>query len=194
MFWLISSCAGGGYRERRITTEECEEITDRNTIARRLGYSDFEANDSFRDDFCFDREYFRSAKPRTEDGGKLFIYPLPILRVIIIFVVFYWSIFTCTLISFTIQFYGIVIFRFEFVYFSVIFYLNLTRLWNYFYILSLNLWKNFFFWKFDFWKILTCVKFLVLFYFLPKIYLEYFISIWRNRMIFFIIRFLSCFY
>ena len=78
MFWLISSCAGGGYRERRITTEECEEITDRNTIARRLGYSDFEANDSFRDDFCFDREYSRSARPRTEDGGKLFIYPLPI--------------------------------------------------------------------------------------------------------------------
>lgn len=75
MLWLISSCAGGGYRERRITTEECEEITDRNTIARRLGYSDFEANDSFRDDFCFDREYSRSARPRTEDGGKPFIYP-----------------------------------------------------------------------------------------------------------------------
>lgn len=88
MLWLISSCAGGGYRERRITTEECEEITDRNTIARRLGYSDFEANDSFRDDFCFDRECSRSARPRTEDGGKPFIYPLP--RRIIIFVVFCW--------------------------------------------------------------------------------------------------------
>ncbi|CAD1477154.1 unnamed protein product, partial [Heterotrigona itama] len=57
----------GSYRERRITTEERDEITERNVIARRLEYSDFEANDPFRgDDFCFDREYspYAASKPR----------------------------------------------------------------------------------------------------------------------------------
>ncbi|KZC12046.1 hypothetical protein WN55_03126 [Dufourea novaeangliae] len=53
------SCAGGSYLERQDATEEYDEITSRNPIARRLEYSDFEGNGSFRNvgDFSFDREY-----------------------------------------------------------------------------------------------------------------------------------------
>lgn len=74
---VLISYAGGSDRERRITTEECEEITNRNPIARRLEYSDFEANDSFRDDFCFDREYFgrTSFKREPDDRGKWSFFP-----------------------------------------------------------------------------------------------------------------------
>ncbi|CAL7935349.1 unnamed protein product [Xylocopa violacea] len=67
------SYAGGGYRDRRIAMEECEEITSRNPTARRLEYSNFEASRLSRDDFCFDREYpgYGAFRSRPEDRETL---------------------------------------------------------------------------------------------------------------------------
>ncbi|XP_076248687.1 uncharacterized protein LOC143188363 [Calliopsis andreniformis] len=67
------SYAGGSYLDGQNAAEECVEITERNPIARRLEYSDFDANGSFRDvtDFCFDREYSACKLSKTKPGRSV---------------------------------------------------------------------------------------------------------------------------
>ncbi|XP_076656368.1 uncharacterized protein LOC143361013 [Halictus rubicundus] len=80
------SYAGGSYLERQNVTEECDEITSRNPISRRLEYSDFEANGLFHDagDFCYANEYSActpSKVKRRDNSGEWFsIIYLPRFR------------------------------------------------------------------------------------------------------------------
>ncbi|XP_053972271.1 uncharacterized protein LOC128873016 [Hylaeus volcanicus] len=78
------SYAGGSYLDEQNATEECVEITDRNPISRRLEYSDFETNGSFRDasDFCFNREYavWTPSKVKSGDSGKCSFKPIMTFR------------------------------------------------------------------------------------------------------------------